>query len=111
MRAIIIASSRSDDDTGWQQWVQNGDLIIGADGGAARALAWGLVPHLVIGDMDSLSSEDRQALAERGCRFIEHPRAKDETDLELALNYASERGASSLGMRGGKVSIPGGAMR
>jgi thiamine pyrophosphokinase len=105
MRAIIIAGGQAG-DSGWRNWVQDGDWIIGADGGAGRALAWGLVPHLVIGDMDSLRDEDQAVLEARGCRFVEHPRAKDETDLELALRYAAREGALEivvLGALGGRL--------
>jgi thiamine pyrophosphokinase len=105
MRAVIIAGGQA---TGgyWQRWVQDGDWIIAANGGAAQTLAWGLVPELVIGDMDSLSEEARAALDERGCRIIEHPRAKDETDLELALTFAAGEGAQEivvLGALGGRL--------
>jgi thiamine pyrophosphokinase len=65
-----------------------------------------LQPHLIIGDMDSLPGETQAALAERGCRFVIHPRAKDETDLELALTYAAEQGADEiivLGALGGRL--------
>jgi thiamine pyrophosphokinase len=106
MRAIIIAGGRIQDNEDWRRWVRNGDLIIGADGGAARGLAWGLVPHLVIGDMDSLPEAERATLAARGSRFVEHPRAKDETDLELALTCAVEEGARELvvlGALGGRL--------
>ena len=106
MRAIIVAAGQTVDDVGWQRWVRDGDRIIGADGGAAQALAWGLVPEVVIGDMDSLPSGDRATLTALGCRFVEHPRAKDETDLELALIQAAEQGAEEiivLGALGGRL--------
>jgi thiamine pyrophosphokinase len=86
--------------------VQDGDLVIGADGGAAQALAWGLEPDVVIGDMDSLPHDARQILSDRGCSFVTHPRAKDETDLELALTHALEQGANEiaiLGALGGRL--------
>ncbi len=105
MRAIIIAGGQAG-DSGWKKWVQDGDWIVGADGGAGRALAWGLVPHLVIGDMDSLLDEDQAVLEAHGCRFVEHPRAKDETDLELALRHAAREGAQEivvLGALGGRL--------
>ena len=106
MRAIIIAGGESSGKAGWQAWVREGDLIIGADGGAARALGWGLVPDLVIGDMDSLPAPAHAELEARGSRFVEHPRAKDETDLELALNAAVDAGADEivvLGALGGRL--------
>ena len=96
MRAIIVAGGKGDQNEDWQRWVQEGDLILGADGGAAQAQSWGLGVDVVIGDMDSLAEADRTALARRGIRFIEHPRAKDETDLELALTYAVEAGAQEI---------------
>ena len=105
MRAIIIAGGQgvTDEDS---QKVRLADLVIGADGGAARALAWGLVPHVVIGDLDSLPDAQRADLTARGCRFVVHPRAKDETDLELALTYAVHKGAQEilvLGALGGRI--------
>jgi thiamine pyrophosphokinase len=86
--------------------VEEGDWIVGADGGAAQALAWGLIPQLVIGDMDSLTNQDRVALTSQGCEFVVHPRAKDETDLELALTYVGRQGVREiviLGALGGRL--------
>jgi thiamine pyrophosphokinase len=106
VRAIIIASGQPSEAGDWRRWVGDADLIIGADGGAAQALARGLIPHCIIGDMDSLLGEDRARLAAHGSRFVEHPRAKDETDLELALTYAAEQGAREiviLGALGGRL--------
>ena len=96
MRTIIIAGGLPPAGESWRRWVQRGDRIIGADGGAALALAWGLRPELVIGDMDSLSGEDRALLEARGCQFVVHPSAKDETDLELALTHAVGEGAEEI---------------
>jgi thiamine pyrophosphokinase len=106
MHITIIAGGRWESGDGWQPWIRDADLVIGADGGGARALSWKLIPDLVIGDMDSLPDEARVVLAGGGCRFIEHPRAKDETDLELALTYAAKRGAREitiLGAMGGRL--------
>jgi len=106
MRAIIVASGRPSHAEAWKRWASTADLIIGADGGAAQALAWGTAPHAVIGDMDSLPDEARAGLAAGGCEFIIHPRAKDETDLELALSYVVDRGFQEViivGALGGRL--------
>jgi thiamine pyrophosphokinase len=106
MRTIIVAGGRPNKGDAWRKWVRPGDQIIGADGGAARALAWGLAPDWVIGDLDSLPAGQRRALEARDCRFLVHPRAKDETDLELAHVYAVEQGARDiaiLGALGGRL--------
>jgi thiamine pyrophosphokinase len=69
-------------------------------------LALGLTPDVVIGDMDSLGEQDQAQLRAAGTRFVVHPPAKDETDLELALLYALEQGVASitvLGALGGRL--------
>jgi len=73
-----------------------GDLIIAADGGAKHCLELDLLPSVVIGDMDSIDSDTVQRLETEGVEIIRHPARKDYTDLELALDYAREQGASQV---------------
>jgi thiamine pyrophosphokinase len=106
VRAIIIAGGKVRDGSVELGWVEDGDLVIGADGGAAQALKWGLQPQLVIGDMDSLPADLQQTLADQGSQFVIHHRAKDETDMELALTYAAQQGVDEivvLGALGGRL--------
>ncbi len=91
MRAIIVASGEAPGARDWARWVREEDLIIGADGGAAHALAYGLSPDIIIGDMDSFTGLPRDLPVLQRARRIQHPRAKDETDLELALTYAAQQ--------------------
>jgi thiamine pyrophosphokinase len=91
VRAIIVASGEAPGARDWARWVREEDLIIGADGGAARALAHGLAPDVIIGDMDSFTGPQKDLPAVHRAHVIQHPRAKDETDLELALAYAAEQ--------------------
>ena len=67
--------------------------IIGADGGARVAWHYNKSPHTVIGDMDSLSDDELQKLRDNGAKILQYPAEKDETDLELALKFATELGA------------------
>jgi thiamine pyrophosphokinase len=62
--------------------------IICADSGAGYLHAIGLVPHVIIGDMDSLSPGMLEYFTERGSRIIRFPEGKNETDTQLALEYA-----------------------
>src|SRR5581483_1018832 len=86
---------------------QRSDLRIAANGGARNArLFLQRAPHVVIGDMDSLDDETRAWLETSRCEFLRHPLAKDESDLELALNLAQTRGADEitiLGAYGGRI--------
>jgi len=106
MRAVVVAGGQFSHTDNWPRLAVGADLIVGADGGAAQAMASGLSPDVVIGDMDSLPDEARTALTGDGREFIVHPRAKDETDLELALTYVVERGYRDivvLGALGGRL--------
>lgn len=80
-------------------------LLIAADGGARIAWRFGLKPHVVIGDMDSVSETELSQLENDGAKILQYPADKNETDLELALLHAAERGADwirVLGAIGGR---------
>jgi thiamine pyrophosphokinase len=79
--------------------------LIAADGGASNCLSVGIIPQVVIGDFDSLTQDELSTLKSCGATLIRFPTSKDETDLELALNYAVEHGATEItlfGMLGGR---------
>ena len=105
MRAIIVAGSPEViRPPGLRP--QPGDLVIGADLGAAHCLRWGWRPSLVLGDLDSLPAAAQVVLAAQGSPFIIMPTRKDETDLELALNHALQAGATIIvivGVLGGRI--------
>jgi thiamine pyrophosphokinase len=71
-------------------------LLVAADGGAAHLLTAGLVPDVVVGDFDSLSAADRAHLEGLGVELLVASHDKDESDLELCLLTALERGATRL---------------
>lgn len=108
MRAIIVADgsapTRAALDAAWPGWDDPCDLVVGADGGAATAVALGLRPGLVVGDADSLTAGELARLREAGVAAELAPADKDETDTELAIAAAIRRGATVvviLGALGG----------
>jgi len=96
MRAVIFANGEFIDPQGTQNLLGSNDLVIAADGGAHHALAIGISPHVIIGDLDSLSTDDRSRLEAAGSRIISFSSRKDETDLELALGHAVRHGATEI---------------
>lgn len=66
------------------------DVVICANGGARLARRWGLRPALIMGDHDSLQSEDRAYWQDLGVEFMTFPAEKDQTDLDLAVEQALE---------------------
>lgn len=69
------------------------DFVICADGGYDRALSLGILPDLVIGDMDSVTAELPDSC-------IRLPREKDVTDAEAAISEAVSRGFTAVDMIG-----------
>ena len=106
MRAIIIANGHVGNSEASQAQTWPHDLVVCADGGAQHALALGLAPDVVIGDLDSLDGDVRARLEGEGCQVLAHPTRKDETDLELALRYAVDHEVGEiliLGALGGRI--------
>ena len=96
MRAVVVANGQIEDSEGLADAVGPDTLVVCADGGTANALALGLTPHVVIGDLDSIGPDLRRELQNKGVEFIAYPPRKDETDTELALRYCVARGAESI---------------
>ncbi len=96
MHAIIFANGDPPDRVTIDRWINRADMIIVADGGTRNALAVGVQPHVIIGDLDSLTVGDRAWLERSGAKFIVYPSDKDYTDLELALRYALGQGAAEI---------------
>ncbi len=88
MRAIIFANGKLENPAAARALIRPDDTIIAADGGAAHCHALGILPSIIIGDLDSLSAEEVEAWQQKGVEIIQHDPRKDETDLELALLLA-----------------------
>jgi thiamine pyrophosphokinase len=72
------------------------DLLVAVDGGADALAVVGVVPSVLVGDLDSISVEALLDLRARGVEVVSLPTAKDETDTEAALRLAVERGATDI---------------
>ena len=101
MRTVIIANGEPPSQDDLRHWLRAEDLLICADGGARTALRYDLFPQRVIGDFDSLTPAELQALEARGAHLERHPAHKDETDLELALLYAAATSCEEIVILGG----------
>ncbi len=89
-RAVIFVNGHLPDLEPARRLIHTGDTLIAADGGTRHILALGLLPSVVIGDLDSLTTEDRRRLEESDIEIRQYPGDKDDTDLALALQYAFE---------------------
>jgi thiamine pyrophosphokinase len=87
-RIIIFANGEIPDLDKARLLLRADDTIICADGGTRHALALGLQPNLIIGDMDSAEQGQLQKLQAAGVPIELFSHDKNETDLELAIKHA-----------------------
>ena len=80
--------------------LQLAPCLIAADGGAAHALAAGLRPEAVIGDMDSLTAPMRDRLTGVPLHRIAE---QDSTDFDKALRSVAAPFVLALGFTGGRL--------
>jgi thiamine pyrophosphokinase len=95
-RALIFVNGNLPELAALRRLLLADDFLIAADGGTRHILALGLTPAVLIGDLDSLSDENRRLLDQAGTKTHQSPRNKNETDLELALHFAVEAGYRQL---------------
>jgi thiamine pyrophosphokinase len=103
MFGIIICSGTINDYSFYEKYYKNNSpsLVICVDGGAHHARRMGLKVDVLLGDFDSISSEDYNYFVEAGSRILKFPEAKDETDTELAVEYAINKGCKTILIFGG----------
>jgi thiamine pyrophosphokinase len=96
LRAAIFLNGFPDPPDLLRSVAGRADLVVAADGGARYALDAGVIPDLVVGDMDSLGEAGAREVAERGALLERHPVRKDKMDAHLAVIAAGERGAADV---------------
>lgn len=76
---------------------EKGDLIIAADAGYLTAKEMGITPDILLGDFDTLGEGN----IPEGIECLRVPAEKDDTDTQLAVKVAIERGAKEIVIVGG----------
>jgi len=87
MEVVIIANGEINDLQYVQEIIQD-RYIICADGAAKYLRQINMVPDLLVGDFDSISSDDLLWMKAKKVNYEKFPPRKDQTDTELALEYA-----------------------
>ncbi|MEW4307372.1 thiamine diphosphokinase [Rossellomorea marisflavi] len=84
----------------------DGHIWVGVDRGVFTLLEKGMEPHVAFGDFDSVSPREWQLISSRVEEVNCYRPEKDETDLELALNWAAEQDPEDItiyGATGGRL--------
>ncbi len=106
MRTIIFANGKIADYTFLSALLHKDDFLIAADGGTLHCLRVGKVPHLIVGDLDSLAPNVVEDLGNKGVIIERYPAEKNETDLELAIEHAMRTDVNEIllvGALGGRL--------
>lgn len=90
MRTVIIAGGAVRDYGYIRSFIGAGDLIVCADRGYRHAERMGLAVDMLVGDMDSIGE------VPGGVPTLRADAHKDQTDTELAVEYARGRGAGDF---------------
>jgi thiamine pyrophosphokinase len=107
LRAAIFLNGAPDPPELLKRIAGRAELVVAADGGARYALDAGVVPDLVVGDMDSLGEAQTREVEERGALLERHPSRKDKMDGHLAVLAVRDRGATAVDLlcaAGGRFS-------
>ncbi len=100
MHAVIFANGSLAHAPELDILVNQADLVIAADGGANHCNKLGIIPDILLGDLDSIDQAVLTVYQKKGVSIQRHPPRKDATDLELALDLALEKGARTIWLFG-----------
>ncbi len=82
--ALLICNGEPPSATLARKLASKADLVIAADGGANAARRLGIRPHVIIGDLDSITLATRRFFSSSNILQVKR---QDNTDLEKALDY------------------------
>jgi len=89
-----------------QEFNQEDVLWLGVDKGVFTLLSLGITPHYAFGDFDSVSREEWEQIENKVSNLRKYKPEKDETDMELALDWALTKEPARIqifGATGGRL--------
>ena len=101
MRILIVANGTIEPEVNLPNRAKQADFLIAVDGGADHCVAAGIIPDIVIGDLDSISLKSFNRIKRAEIKILSYPVEKDFTDLELALKHAVNQGQGEIVILGG----------
>ncbi|WP_304509002.1 thiamine diphosphokinase [Anaerotignum sp.] len=101
MKAVIFAGAKITDYGFCKEYLEDTDILICCDGGLHHTKTLGLTPDYIVGDFDSVSREVLEFYKEKKVPIYQFPTRKDETDMQLGIRLALEKGATDLILFGG----------
>ena len=100
MKGLIICGGSVEDTQYLKRYLNDIDLVICADRGGMYAKQMGIMPHLLLGDMDSIPKDVLNYYKENKVEMELFPSEKDMTDSEIAIWRAVSMGCDELVIMG-----------
>jgi thiamine pyrophosphokinase len=94
VKAVVVAAG--DADARDAAHLAGAELLIAVDGGARWMESVGVLPDLLLGDLDSVEPALVERLRAADVEVERHPVEKDESDAELAIERAVTAGADQI---------------
>lgn len=96
MIGLIVSNGNINNYEKLNSTFNKSDYIICADGGIRHLRAIDKCPDIVLGDLDSVKSEDMEYIRIKSIKMEKFPPIKDKTDTDLALDYLIEMGCNVI---------------
>lgn len=100
MNCVIIAGGEFKVSARIKKIIQRADMIVCADSGARHLRDLGILPHILMGDFDSIDPDDLAFFKKNKIKHIRFPERKDQTDSELCIDWAIENKAHDITLLG-----------
>lgn len=95
-RIVILANGLFPATRRALDFLKEADVLICCDGAADKLVNFGMTPHLIIGDLDSVSEGTREQYAS----ILIHSQNQETNDLTKAVHYCIEKGYTSVSVLG-----------
>ena len=96
MKALIISNGIIEDYEELKILIKQSNMVVCADGGGQHAYDIGMLPNVIIGDFDSINPTILNYFKENNIKIHTYPCDKNETDTQLAVQYAVDNGAKEI---------------
>jgi len=94
--ACIFANGQFNDIDFYKELALSCSLSIGVDGGCNSLYDMEISPDYIVGDMDSIKDEVLLYFKNKGKHVLLHPKEKNQTDTEIAIDFAKEKGFTKM---------------
>ncbi len=100
MNALVIANGDIKNYDILKSVIKDVDFILCVDGGVDHILKINHKPHMVFGDLDSISEEGLSFIKKENIAIERFPSIKDSTDTELGIDYLVSQGYKEITLMG-----------